>query len=63
MSYHLYRAILVVIITGLIVSVFRWVIDHTMQILLTTTHYSFDLDYSSWSLEFSPARCFKRFGH
>ena len=33
MSYHLYRAILVGIITGLIVSVFRWVIDHTMQIL------------------------------
>lgn len=33
MSYRLYRAILVGIITGLIVSVFRWTIDHTMQIL------------------------------
>ena len=37
MAYHLYRAILVDIITGLIISVFRWDIDHTMQILLTTT--------------------------
>ena len=36
-SYHLYRAILVDIITSLIISVFRWVIDHTVQILLTTT--------------------------
>ncbi|WP_308555393.1 ClC family H(+)/Cl(-) exchange transporter [uncultured Lactobacillus sp.] len=33
MSYRLYRAILVGLITGLIVSVFRWCIDHTMQIL------------------------------
>lgn len=33
MSYLLYRAILVGIITGLIVSVFRWTIDHTRQIL------------------------------
>ena len=33
MYYLLYRAILVGIITGLIVSVFRWAIDHTMQIL------------------------------
>ncbi len=30
---RLVRAITVGLITGLIVSVFRWIIDHTMQIL------------------------------
>lgn len=30
---RLVRAIAVGLITGLIVSVFRWIIDHTMQIL------------------------------
>lgn len=33
MTYRLFRAISVGLITGLIVSVFRWIIDHTMQIL------------------------------
>lgn len=33
MSHRLYRAILVGLITGLIVSIFRWCIDNTMQIL------------------------------
>lgn len=33
MSYRLFRAISVGLITGLIVSIFRWIIDHTMQFL------------------------------